>query len=193
MSSQTVLLDGHKVEVPSEVFGWLVEFHRAVSRAVQGIESSDDPVRRQDALRALAHQTVQMGVADPCDPEAASIVHEDWTTRWVRLNQWSYNRMVYDVLDVRVRWGRTGRVRAPIQSALAEVIRADICQSNWQAVYYEACRQHTESGDRLYTVDEAAAHAREYGFIVKRKYGYGLVEGFLDKSRHGRSIPAWVR
>ncbi len=176
---QTVILDGDRVSVPQEVFDWLMDFSQEVSTCVAAITGRVGHQRQANALVSLAGSLVMMTPGPPdLDPDLKESP-EDAVSLWLTANHYGYTRLVYMLVDLPVRYWRSG-LTVNLRHALADVIREDVDPSNWEQVKAGYLQMQNQKGIPLYTDEQAGEFASEYGLFVRRDYGRSLLSGFLE-------------
>ena len=178
ISVQGVFIDGERVDVPLEVFQWLVDFSEVVSTTVKEITGRVAVGDEERALKRLGSSLVMMAPGSPCmdfslggTPSSTGDPVGDWLDEHHAV----YTRLVYDLMDVSVQFSAPSGWWVNLRHALSDVLDDDVDpDKNWDAVRLDFLQKHPSS-----TQDEAISHADEYGFIVNRKYGRELVDHFL--------------
>lgn len=141
-------------EIPATVASWLEDFRQEAATC--------GPTR-------LCHLFVQLGVADPSNPEGAFCWGDD-VALWFELHQRYYNTVVLDEIN-----------RLGARDALRAILRRD-------ARYVPSAR-HRALIEATYPFGDAAArHMRNYGKIADRDYARELSTNLLRASPN----PSWV-
>ena len=184
-SHQTVLLCGSSLDVPQEVFGWLVDFGRDVRDAVSRLSSGDlSPDEEEAILVSLVASLVEMEPGVEMDPPSScsgdgSGGEDHAISLWLWHYRFLYARLLYDLVDLPVLFGG---VQLSLRDALSDIVREDIDLANWGSVRSSLLRM-TCGGKPLYTDEDACRHADEWGHLMRRSYGRDLLSCFLERDR----------